>query len=272
MNLEELQKHWDAFGEEDPMWAILTIPELKGGKWDPQDFFQRGDQEINEQIAYIESLGIQLEYKRALDFGCGIGRLTQALCQYFDECRGVDIAPAMIEGARAFNKHSNRCHYHVNESDDLQLFNNNTFNFIYTVIVLQHMQPQYSRKYIKEFLRVLAPGGLLTFQLPSELAVPSEQLSGKSKTLPPASKRPSHLLHPFRNLYQRGKNRLRPPRPKSVESKQGPFKPRMEMYAIPKEEIIALVEQSGCVVKHLQQDQWAGPAWVSYTYYILKGS
>jgi SAM-dependent methyltransferase len=31
------------------------------------------------------------------------------------------------------------------------------------------MRPRYARAYIREFLRVLAPGGLLVFQIPSEL-------------------------------------------------------------------------------------------------------
>lgn len=42
MELAELQKHWHTYGKEDPLWAILTVPEFKGGKWDPDDFFQRG--------------------------------------------------------------------------------------------------------------------------------------------------------------------------------------------------------------------------------------
>src|SRR5262249_36530770 len=43
---------------------------------------------------------------------------------------------------------------------------------ICTYLVLQHMRPEYSTSYLREFLRVLAPGGVLVFQLPAEVNAP----------------------------------------------------------------------------------------------------
>jgi SAM-dependent methyltransferase len=53
-------------------------------------------------------------------------------------------------------------------SPDLSLFAEATFDFVYTTLVLQHMPPSLSTLYIRELVRVLAPGGLLVFQLPSQ--------------------------------------------------------------------------------------------------------
>jgi ubiquinone/menaquinone biosynthesis C-methylase UbiE len=262
MELKELQKHWDAYGAEDPLWAILTVPEFKGGKWDPETFFDNGVQEIGEQMAIINSLGLELRHGRALDFGCGVGRLTQALCRHFNECHGVDIAPSMIQAARAFNQHGDKCHYHLNEAANLSLFTDNQFDFIYTVIVLQHMQPIYSRHYIEEFMRVLAPGGLLVFQLPSELVTPPPALPQPSPT------RPLPFSQTLRQLYGRARQRLNTRRTPPLQPQ--PFQPRMEMYAIPQAEVIALLRQSGCLVREIKPDAWAGPAWISYTYYVVK--
>lgn len=170
MKLKELQKNWDEFGRQDPLWSILTNPTKKGNKWKLDDFFNTGQVEIESIIKYIESLGIPYSQKRALDFGCGVGRLTQALCQHFNECYGVDIAPSMIELAKQYNCQGNKCKYYLNEQENLSLFENNFFDFIYSKIVLQHMKPEYSKNYIRELVRVLAPGGLLVFQIPSELA------------------------------------------------------------------------------------------------------
>ena len=47
------------------------------------------------------------------------------------------------------------------------------FDFVYSSLVLQHMKPEYSQNYIKEFLRILAPGGLVYFQLPAEQEKPA---------------------------------------------------------------------------------------------------
>ena len=41
--------------------------------------------EVEELIRYMKSLGINISRKKALDFGCGVGRITQALTNYFDE-------------------------------------------------------------------------------------------------------------------------------------------------------------------------------------------
>jgi SAM-dependent methyltransferase len=171
MELAELQKHWHEFGKIDPLWAILADPSKRGGQWDPAEFFHTGEQDIDALLRRASQLGLPRQRRRALDFGCGVGRLTQALCRHFDEGDGIDIAPSMIELANRHNRHPGRCRYHLNASDDLRRFSDGSFDLVYTTLVLQHMQPRYSRAYVQEFLRVLAPGGLLVFQLPCERVV-----------------------------------------------------------------------------------------------------
>jgi SAM-dependent methyltransferase len=173
MELKELQKNWHTFGKTDPLWAILTLPGKSGGKWDPEEFFATGRTEIAADLRKVKALGIRLRKGRALDFGCGVGRLTQALCRYFGECHGVDIAPSMIELARKYNRYGSHCHYHLNETDSLAAFADGTFDYIHSCIVLQHMEPRYSKNYLREFLRLLAPGGVLVFQIPSHMSPPA---------------------------------------------------------------------------------------------------
>jgi SAM-dependent methyltransferase len=168
-NLKELQRNWDELGKIDPLWAILTDPKKVNRKWSRREFFRTGEEEISGVMRYIDSLHIPLARRKALDFGCGVGRLTQALCRYFDQVCGVDIAPSMINLALKYNRYGSRCRYHLNVSDDLRLFGDDDFDFIYSSIVLQHIRPEYCERYVREFLRVLAPNGILIFQIPSEL-------------------------------------------------------------------------------------------------------
>lgn len=167
MDLQTLQQHWEAFAATDPLWAIRTDPTKRGGKWELEAFFADGRAEIATVMASVDRVWKSMPRRRALDFGCGVGRLTQALCEHFDECDGVDISPSMITLADTYNRYAERCRYHLNERNDLTLFPDNSFDFVNTALVLQHMEPQYSAKYLAEFLRVLAPGGLLVFQLPA---------------------------------------------------------------------------------------------------------
>jgi len=175
-DFKQLGEHWEELGRRDPLWAILSVPGKRDNKWDIREFFESGEKEIAGVLEYVGSLDISQPRRRALDFGCGVGRLTQALCQHFEECCGVDIAPSMIQLAEEYNSYGHRCRYYVNDSNDLSLFEDNSFDFIYSNIVLQHMKPKYSKRYIKEFLRILAPDGVLVFQIPSELAHVGEAL------------------------------------------------------------------------------------------------
>lgn len=166
MGLRGLRRTWDELGRIDPLWAILTDPSKRNNRWDIKEFFDTGQLEIECLMDYVATLPVRLERRVALDFGCGVGRLTQALCKFFGRVDGVDIAESMIRLARSFNQHGDRCRYHVNVSDNLRLFASDRFDFIYSNIVLQHIEPRYSQGYIEEFVRVIAPGGLAIFEVP----------------------------------------------------------------------------------------------------------
>src|SRR5215813_1192715 len=96
MDLDLLKEHWNRFGKTDAMGAILSWPEKMDGKWDHDEFFRTGVTEIAWILRYAETLYPGFGRQKALDFGCGVGRLTQALTAHFDEVHGVDIAPSMI--------------------------------------------------------------------------------------------------------------------------------------------------------------------------------
>jgi SAM-dependent methyltransferase len=168
MNLDDLQRHWETFGRRDPLGAILTDPARRGNRWDEAEFLATGRDEVAAALEHARRLGLPRRRRRALDFGCGAGRLTQALAAFVDEAVGVDIAPSMIALARALNRVGDRCTFHVNDRPNLARFEDGSFDVIYTGRVLQHMEPRYAEAYLREFARVLAPGGYLSFDLPAE--------------------------------------------------------------------------------------------------------
>jgi SAM-dependent methyltransferase len=174
VDLDELQRHWNEWGRRDPYFAIISRPDRRSNTWDIDEFLATGVDEIDALLAWLGDLGVAYAPGRALDFGCGVGRLTQALARTFAVCHGVDIAPSMIERARELNRFGDRCHYHVNERDDLVLFDDGVFDLIYSDIVLQHIAPEFSARYVREFTRVLAPGGVVVFQLPSHPLAPDD--------------------------------------------------------------------------------------------------
>lgn len=167
MSLDVVRRTFEKLGREDPLYGVLTDHTRRHNKWDPDEFFATGVQEINALLAYLDSRGLTIARSDVLDFGCGVGRLSQALASHFERVTGVDIADTMVATARGYNRYGERVRYVVNTVEDLSQLASGTFDFVYSNITLQHMPPQSATKYIWEFFRLLRPGGYVVFQVPS---------------------------------------------------------------------------------------------------------
>src|SRR3954463_16465326 len=104
-DLKVIQAGWDHAAAEDAMFNILTVPGYQNGGWDTTAFFAHGAGEIDVAMGRLKGLGVGEQHGRALDFGCGIGRLTQALAFYYGRVDGVDISREMIGIALEHNQH-----------------------------------------------------------------------------------------------------------------------------------------------------------------------
>ena len=52
------RQQWEELGRVDPYWAVISEPGKKGGRWDPEDFFASGANEIRAVLARAAALGI----------------------------------------------------------------------------------------------------------------------------------------------------------------------------------------------------------------------
>ncbi|MEK6640674.1 MAG: class I SAM-dependent methyltransferase [Nitrospirota bacterium] len=263
MNLNDLQRNWNQLGKQDPLWAVISYPDKKGGKWTPEQFFQMGKDDISQFFQYLSKLGVVIPRWHALDFGCGVGRLTQAMAASFDKVAGVDIAPSMIKLAQQYNRFEGRCRYYLNERDDLALFKDNSFDLVFSLITLQHIHPQYVRRYLAEFLRVLVPGGVLYFQLPSRY-LGSEDTRGSSdghhETVATGhgirALVKNVMPEPLRQLYR------------TVRDWKN--EPIMEMYGIERSEVESLLKKHKGVLVDVVETLSTLSKWESFCYCVTK--
>ena len=65
MNLEELRKNWEVFAETDPLWAIMSDPRKRNGRWELAEFFQTGRRQIDETFGFLEEKGVEVRRGRA---------------------------------------------------------------------------------------------------------------------------------------------------------------------------------------------------------------
>jgi ubiquinone/menaquinone biosynthesis C-methylase UbiE len=245
MSLRRLARNWNALAEDDPMWSILTWEDKRGNRWGAEEFFATGRDEIGDVLRRAREHQPDLGRGRALDFGCGVGRLSLALVPEFDEVHGVDVAENMIEAARRFD-HEGAVRYVANETADLALFPDEHFDFIYSSITLQHMSPELMRGYLAEFARVLRSGGVLVFQLPET---------------PRRSPNPNVMIHKIGVIGSKLLRRVR-----TMFSRA----PTMDMFGMSPIEVSQILQRHGCAAPRVEPSTLAGVDWVSWLYLATK--
>jgi SAM-dependent methyltransferase len=169
-DIKRLRATWTALGEDDPLWAILSRPDKRGGQWNAEEFFAAGEAEITGLEQYCAHFALPRERRLALDFGCGVGRLTRALATRYAEVVGVDISSSMIEQARQLHANLANVRFVENVQPRLDFLADASVDLVYSVITLHHIPAALQRGYVREFLRVLAPGGMAVFQIASGYA------------------------------------------------------------------------------------------------------
>jgi SAM-dependent methyltransferase len=246
--LGDQKREWEEIAGEDALWAILSYSDRKFGAWDRDEFFRTGEVEIEELMTRAQELGRPVGRGSALDFGCGVGRLTRALSHHFDTCLGLDISETMVKGGRELNADRPGCAFEVNARPDLQGIDDRTFDLIFTRIVLQHQPSQAAIEgYLAEFVRTLKDDGLLVFQLPSGIPL----------TIRMQPRRKVYVLLRrlgFRSKFLYWKLGLHP----------------MRMRHVPKPEVIAFLESRGAKV--LRVDTTTDPSYgfEDSVYYVTK--
>jgi len=166
------KRDWEDLALLDPLWAISSTKDKKYNKWNIESFFLIGEKLNHELMKEIKQIGYPVQFKSALDFGCGVGRVSRFLTKSFEECYGVDISETMIKLAKQYNQEISTCKFVLNSEKNLSMFSNNYFDLIYSRIVLQHIpERKIIKSYIQEFIRILKKNGLLYFQLPNRLSL-----------------------------------------------------------------------------------------------------
>ena len=102
---------------------------------------------------------------RALEIGCGPGRLMKSLSGRFGEIHGVDVSDEMIRIARERLRDIGNAHVYTNNGASLAQFADESLDFVYSYAVFQHIPSrEVVLEYIRETRRALKPGGIFRGQ------------------------------------------------------------------------------------------------------------
>ena len=104
--------------------------------------------------------------RRALEIGCGPGRLLRPMSRHFAELHGIDVSDEMATLARSKLADLSNVQVHAASGSDLRLFSDEHFDFVYSYAVFQHIpSEEVVWSYLRETVRVLKPGGIARLHL-----------------------------------------------------------------------------------------------------------
>lgn len=232
---ENVAREWRKFGETEPHWSVVT-----GNEFKPENiarnleaFYALGRDDVAYVIAALKRNGVwKGDGTRAMDFGCGVGRLSLALASHVAHVTGIDISAAHLVHARQRAEQMgvrNVTFEPIDTIDGIDALPR--FDLIISLIVLQHNPPPVMVVLLNELLSRLAAGGVAVIQMPTYIVgqrfTVAEYLSNQQ--------------------------------------------PSMEMNAVPQRVIYEAIDRAGCKIIEVREDEYMGTdIGLSHTFVIQR--
>lgn len=163
--MRDTDSDWRKIADADPYFGVLTHDRFSRSNLTQQtrdEFYASGEHNMAHVVAELKScLDDDFAPTRALDFGCGVGRLTLAMAAYANEVVGLDVAPGMLKEAEA--ERDARGISSVSFSTSMP---DGPFDWISSIIVFQHIPPPRGLQLLDEMLARLAPRGVISLHFP----------------------------------------------------------------------------------------------------------
>lgn len=157
-------RDWEKLGATDPYWAVLTDERFHADTLTADniaEFFARGERDVAAVFAAIEKCIVQdFRPARALDFGCGVGRLVIPMAKRSGEVVGVDVSDAMLSEARRNAERAGAATASFVKGDDALSGIEGKFDLVHSYIVLQHIPVARGEAITRRLLELLVPGGV----------------------------------------------------------------------------------------------------------------
>lgn len=161
---------WEQFAKEDAEFYIYSVGTDFSTPEGRKEFFDSGEKDVEKILSetqpHIQGWG------RALEIGCGIGRLAIWMADRFDEVIAVDVAPTMLEKLRVSARDFSKTNIvpKLSEED----WEASKCDLAYSYIVFQHIEDMaIIEGYLERVSRALKPSGVAYFQFdtrPTSLA------------------------------------------------------------------------------------------------------
>ena len=220
--IERVKREWKRLGENDPYWSVLSDERYRGkqlGADEVAEFLASGRESASLIELFESRARVQVRRGTCFELGCGVGRVTCHLARLFERVVAADISPGNIALCRsnlAALGIDNVDYLLVRELDDY--VRQPAFDFLFSVIVLQHNTPPVQKAIIESLFPKIAAGGGCLLQIASEL--------------------PGYVFDAERHLATGDE--------------------LIEMHALPMPHVLAALHDCGLIPLEVRPDYWTG--------------
>ncbi len=127
------------------------------GSTDEATLMSNGKWTANQMLA---ALNIN-KNDTVLEMGCGVARIGKLLAPHCEKWIGTDISENMLSVAKDRMQEFDNIELYALKRNDLSCIKSNSVDKIYTVAVFCHLDKEDLFNYMREFNRILKPGGLV---------------------------------------------------------------------------------------------------------------
>jgi ubiquinone/menaquinone biosynthesis C-methylase UbiE len=177
MDIETMRADWNRRAKEDAHYYVA----FEQHDQSEAAFLASARKNWPAIVSEVHRLEVAPERAKALEIGCGPGRLLVQASAVFGEVHGVDISEEMVKIAQSRLAERPNVHVHVGNGDNLSSFDDASCEFVYSFAVFQHIPSEaVVLSYLRECVRVLTPGGVGRLHLRGAPAGLAEQRSKAS--------------------------------------------------------------------------------------------
>lgn len=235
--LQHVTRTWTMLGHDRPHWSVLSadafLPERieDNADW----FYASGADDAKRILSALARHGLAPDdIKQVVEYGCGVGRVTPYLAEAFKSVTACDISESHLGLAREAVERGGHTNVRFILARAPEFGLTDAFDLWFSYIVLQHNPPPVIAMILRRAFRMLAPGGIAMFQVPT-------------------------YASDYRFATQ---DYLANPTDAGT----------IEVHCLPQSVVFQLAHETGCVPLEVREDDAMGPpsAWLSNTFIVRK--
>jgi SAM-dependent methyltransferase len=151
-------------GAVEPYYGVKPERGYLRGNFDATaraEFFRTGEHQVEQTLQVIhERFDKNFNPTRALDYGCGVGRVLMPIARRVREAVGCDVSLSMLDESRANCERSGIANVSFVQADDQLSAVPGSFDLIFSDGVFQHIHPRRVDQIFGALLDRLDEGGI----------------------------------------------------------------------------------------------------------------